>query len=314
MKIFSSIFLLILLSSGTIRDDVSVSKAHRFAEQPVFDCIGEIFFEKEQQQSCILIDATHILTSAHAFYRGSGKYQLDSLFLPDCKRWIYGNLPEKSVLGDMKNYTIRLKGDTYKIKSIKVHEQYANAKPYRDEYGLQLSEGFKYDIAIAELEKPILNIKPAQLFEGNNELNQRAIMAGYRYIEKSSDFTKSRPLHFQRKTGGENMIDSIGHFKVDDRWAGLFFDFDAPNSDCCNRMGDAKALPLEYYPNGGDCGSGLFIKESGTWKLAGMCSAEDIPCETFNFAEKNGHYYGFTCNYLRIFAFKSWIRNQIQIK
>ena len=30
---------------------------------------------------------------------------------------------------------------------------------------------------------------------------------------------------------------------------------------------DAEALPYEYMPNGGDCGSGLFIEEMGQWKI-----------------------------------------------
>ena len=212
MKLIISIILFFLLTSGIIRDDISVSKSHRFANQPVFDCIGEVYYERKQQQSCILIDPTHILTSAHAFYRDSGQFLFDSLYIAECTKWIYGNISEKSVLGSTNKFSIKFKGKKYKLKKIIIHEKYLNAVPYRDENGLQLAEGHNYDIAIAELESPILSVKPAELFMGDNELNKRAIKAGYGYIEKSSDFTKARTYYISRKTGGENMIASISAF------------------------------------------------------------------------------------------------------
>ena len=100
----------------------------------------------------------------------------------------------------------------YKLKNITIHDEYSNAKPYRDQHGLQLSNGYYFDIAIAELESPVKNVEPASLYTGNSELNQRAIMAGYGYVEKSNDYAKEETLYVERKTGGENMIDSIGLF------------------------------------------------------------------------------------------------------
>jgi hypothetical protein len=300
-------FLYLLITSGIGRDDVRLSKYEQFGEKSVFDCVGEIYYNKEFQQSCILIDSTHILTSAHAFYLDSGSYHLDSLYIEENKRWIFGNVAEKQIIGRPEEYYIKIAGEKYALSTIVMHETYKNAKPYHDENGVHASKDFDFDIAIAELETPVKGIPSPILHQGTDELHQRAIMAGYGDVERSHDYGRKVLRRRRRKIGGENIIDSIGGFKVGDKWAELFLDFDSPNSNCCNRMGESDPLPLEYLVNGGDCGSGLFILVNGEWQLAGICSSVDKPSEYFNYGDIYGRYYGFTFSYLRIFAFKEWI-------
>ncbi len=313
-KVFPFFCLLIGLSliSGIGRHDISLSRYHKFAQQPTFNCVGEIYHNKSFQQSCVLLDSTHILTSAHAFYLDSGSSYFDSLYIEESNRWIYGNLSEKQIIGPATEYSIKLDGKTYLIKNIFVHDSFQNQRLYRDSFGLHFSNlGHKFDIAVAELAAPVPEITPAILYENFDELNSHAIMGGYGVVEKANDYNKSLAFHRRRKTGGENTIDSIGGFMVGDLYGELFLDFDAPNSDCCNRFGSPIPLGLEYMINGGDCGSGLFIKHQGEYQLAGLCSSEDIPSDYFNYADIYGSYYGFTFTYLRIVAFNDWIQQHL---
>lgn len=300
-----------LFFSGIGRSDVSLSKYQQFAQDSVFDCIGELYYKNKFQLTCILIDKTHVLTVAHGFYYDSGKYHKDSVYEPVYGRFIYGKIAEKLIVGKAKDFFIKFSGKKYKLKSIHINETFQKSKPYRDQYGIHPSEEENFDMAIVELETEVAEIKPATLYEKNEELNKRAIMCGFGEVEKANEVNVSRTLHKRRKMAGENMIDSLGGFRVGDNWAGLCFDFDAPNSDCCNRMGSAKPLPLEYYISAGDCGSGLFIQEENQWQLAGVHSGFEIRSEYVNYGQKYGKYYGFTGYYIRISMFKDWISQYI---
>ena len=171
-----------------------------------------------------------------------------------------------------------------------------------------------YDIAIAELTTVVDNAKPAILNEDEDELGKRAIIAGFGEVERADEFNADSSIHERKKMGGENMVDSIGGFKLGDKWAALVTDFDAPNSVCCNRIGSAKPLPLEWYADAGDCGCGLFINKNGIWKLAGICSSSENDYEMINYGKKFGKYYGFTDLFQRISVYKDWIKETIKSK
>jgi len=185
-------------------------------------------------------------------------------------------------------------------------------KSYRDSVGYYTKDEDCNDLAVVELETEVKGVNPAKLYDNDNELGKRAIMAGYGEIERADEYNSEKSLHKRRKMGGENVIDSIGGFKVGNNLAGLFFDFDGPNSKKFNRMGDSDPLPLEYFVDGGDCGSGLFLSKYGAWKLAGLCASPDYPSEYDSYGDKYGKYYGFNCYYIKIFAFQDWINNQIR--
>lgn len=309
--------IIILFTSGIGRDDVQLSKYLQFAKAPQFDCVGEIYYKREFQITCILLDSTHLLTAAHAFFTDSGAYHRDSVFNFDLNRFVYGYIAEKQIVRSPKNFSVKIGGKKYKTKRFVIHEAYLNAKPYRDEYGIHASEDEFKDLAIIELANPVDDIAPAVLCDTDNELNKRAVFAGFGEVERANEFTydsiDSKSLHKRRKMAGENMIDSLGGYKIGNNWAGLYIDFDDPNSNCCNRMGSAKPLPLEYFPSAGDCGSGLFININGIWKLAGFCAStpEDYT-EIVNYGKRYKKYYGFTAYYDRIFVYKDWIEKQLK--
>lgn len=317
MNIKNSFYLTligILNFCGIGRDDVPLSKYFDFAKDPVFDCIGELYYKNKFLLSCVLIDQKFILTAGHAFYLESGPRHIDSLYDPESQKWFFGNIPDKMVVGDVKDFTVKFSKKIYQLKTIIIHDRGKRGMTefIRDSFGRHPTEDYNFDIAIAELESKVEKIIPAVLNDQNDELGKRAIMAGYGEVERSNEYNSENTLHKRRKMGGENMIDSVGGFKVGDNWAGLFFDFDGPNIVCCNRMGNSEPLPLEYYIDAGDCGGGLFINRYGKYFLAGLCAAPDYPSEYTRFGDKYGKYYGFTCYYLRVFAFKDWINSNIR--
>ena len=297
----------LLFLNGIGRDDVSLSKYYQFAKDPVFNCIGELYYKNKFQLTCILIDNKHILTVAHGFYHDSGQYRTDSVYEPAYSRFIYGQIAQKQKVGEPKDFYVKFSGKKYKLKNIHIHETYLKSKPYRDQFGIHPSEEENYDLAIAELITEVKEVQPAILNEDFQELNHRAILCGYGEVEKADEINTRLPFHKRRKMAGENMIDSLGGFKAGEHWAGLCLDFDAPNSNCCNRMGSSQPLPLEYYVSAGDCGSGLFIFSDNTWKLAGVHAGFEQRSEYFLYGDKYDKYYGFTGYYIRTSVFKDWI-------
>ncbi|MFZ4799270.1 MAG: hypothetical protein ACOYMA_17355 [Bacteroidia bacterium] len=298
---------IILFSSGIGRDDVPLSKYFHFAKNPVFDCVGEIYFKNEFSASCVLIGKKHIISAAHNFYFESDSLVFDSIYDQKLKKWFYGKHPFTSELASSKLFSIKIAGKSYKVRKINIYSEYFDAKIIRDEFGPHVTEGFYKDIAIAALETEVLNVKPAIIFEGNNELGKRAIISGFGEVEKASDYNSENTNYIRRKMAGENMIDSFGNFKVDNEFAAITTDFDNPKSTCCSSSGSSKSLPLEWYGNTGDCGCGLFINDNNVWKLAGICSSEDSQYESITFGNKYGKYYGFTDLFQRVSAYKIWI-------
>lgn len=297
--------------SGIGRHDVKIASYTTFAQNKAFDCVGSLYYDGAFQLSCVLIDPTHIITAAHAFEMPGKDVIFDSVYEPMLNKWRYGKHATSTYIADPSHFYIKLGDQKYAIKKIQVHDTYKNAKPIRDSLGLHPSPGMDFDIAIAELETAVNTIIPATLYNDGNELNEKGLFVGYGAVAKSDDENKFFAFRRRQKFGGENMIDSIGGYKVGNTWAGLYIDFDAPHSDCCNRMGSATPLPLEYFPNGGDCGGALFLNHNGKYYLAGICAAEDIYWEYILYTQKNGNAYGHTANYQRIFAYKNWIAKTI---
>lgn len=297
--------------NGIGRDDVHLSKYYQFAKDPVFNCIGELYYKNKFQLTCILIDNKYVLTVAHGFYHDSGAYRTDSVFEPAYNRFVYGKIAQKQLVGKPGDFFVKFSGKKYKLKTIHIHETYLLSKPYRDQWGIHPSAEENFDLAIAELTTEVKDVRPAMINEAFDELHERAILCGYGEVEKADEINTRLTFHKRKKMAGENSIDSLGGFKVGNIWAGLCFDFDAPNSTCCNRMGSAKALPLEYYVSAGDCGSGLFIQTDSTWKLAGVHSGFEQRSEYVNYGDKYNKYYGFTGYYIRTSVFNEWIQRCI---
>jgi Trypsin len=70
MRRFSVFLLPVLLPlffCGIYRHDVPKEKYMQLAQQPQFDCVGQVFFENVARGSCILIDSRHVLSAAHVF-------------------------------------------------------------------------------------------------------------------------------------------------------------------------------------------------------------------------------------------------------
>lgn len=301
-----------LCISGTGRHDVKIAAYTEFAKNKAFDCVGSIYYDNAFQLSCVLIDQTHIITAAHAFEMTNKEVIFDSVYEPMLNKWRYGKHATSTYIAEPSHFYIKLGDQKIAVKKIYVQDTYKNAKPLRDSLGIHASPEMYFDIAIAELEAPVTTIIPAILYNDSNELNEKGLFVGYGDVAKSDEENKRFVFRRRQKFGGENMIDSIGGYKVGNTWAGLYIDFDAPQSDCCNRMGSAIPLPLEYFPNAGDCGSGLFLNNNGKYYLAGICTAEALYWEYILYSQKNGMAYGLTANYQRIYAYKSWITETLK--
>ncbi|MFI5222249.1 MAG: hypothetical protein ACHQK8_07990 [Bacteroidia bacterium] len=308
--------LTLLLSSGIGRDDVPLSKYYEFANNPVFDCVGEMYYNNEFSGTCVLIDKKFIITAGHNFFFDSKEFIRDSIFLKELNVWRHRTYARYSYKGKIELFTIRFSGIDYKLKNIHLNETYTNGRHDTDYLGdtsvHRNPDDDHFDLAIAELETKVKNVNPASFYKNDDELGKQAAFAGFGEVEVANEYKTDNSLHQRRKLAGENMIDSVGGFKIGNNWGALFFDFDDPSSDCCNRMGSPIPLSLEYFPNGGDCGGGLFINEKGTWKLAGICTSPDYPIEHQLYGDKYGKYYGFTCYYQRLFAFKDWIKEKMK--
>lgn|GEM_PF-1516335 len=301
------LFSFYLFFSGIIRHDRQIKQHITYGQNVSFNCVGEIYHLGKFQQSVVLIDSNHILCTAHAFMFGSGPSRFDSLFIPEVNKWVYGNVSDTIALGNVKDFKVKIGRHTAKISSITVHENYLKAGTYRDKYGIHSGVGFQYDIAIATLCNPILDIRPAELHKEEVTIGKKGIFCGYGDVEKANEVEKNNRFRKRRKLGGENIIDSIEHFKEDTNYQVLRIDFDSPTDSKRNRFGSSEALELEYMPSGGDCGSGVFIQTQNGLRLAGLCAALDSPYEYFTYGIPFKEYYGYTASYLSLASFSDWI-------
>lgn len=293
MKFYSAFIKMTLLAgcvfslSGIMRHDVSKQDYLDLAAEPQFDCVGIIMSEEQTGGSCVLIAPRYVLTAAHCFVIGrsgmKSKHGQDSIdALADARAQLNGMAPYKDFV---------FKGKRYKGKRISVHPNYLNSKGG--------------DIALVELELEVEGIVPAVLNFEFDELHSDVVGVGFGASGIANQ--RSSVLSKGEKIAGQNVIDSIGGAKVNEKGTVLFADFDHPEDATLNKMGSEIPSPLEYGMAGGDSGGGLFRQVEGRWELVGIASMSLKFSENSNV---NG-YYGMISGYTRTSAFTDWIENEM---
>jgi hypothetical protein len=129
-----------------------------------------------------------------------------------------------------------------------------------------------WDLALVELDRPVVDVQPAIRYRGNEEVGAVVTKIGYGYVGDGINGLKSPAV--QERLGGENVIDAAGG-TVDGRQFGtdvLVFDFDSPVNGGTNRFGSAEPLAFEIGGAKGDSGGGVFMRHDGQWQLVGIVS------------------------------------------
>lgn len=219
--------------AGIIRHDMNIKKYIELGQMPEFDCVGRYSESIESTDY-----AVGILISP--------KWVLTaSHFLQDTSFWKFGDR-------------------FYKTKKIILHPE---LKPDAEE-----TQWNGWDMALIELEEPVLDIAPAKRYYGNKELGQIITKVGYGYIGNGK--TGMDTPRKQLKLGGKNVVDAIGGTFENREFSTnvMVCDFDSPESAEYNYFGSPIPLELEIGGSKGDSGGGIFMKENGKTFLVGIVS------------------------------------------
>lgn len=284
-----SVTLFLTFFAGIIRDDVNEKEYLNLASEKQFDCIGRVYKDTSASGSCVLIGDRFVLSAAHVFIDSDSRP--DTIDFNGQKAVAYVTYNHR--VTDVSKLYLEFNGKKFKVKNIKLHPYYQDS----------LTKG-SCDIALLELEKPIIDITPTKINMAFDELNSNVVGVGY-----GASGPANRPDlvdFYNKKIAGENVVDSIGGLELLSKSTLLFCDFDHPTRKDCNKLGSATPRPLEYICSGGDSGGGLFRKNNNTWELIGVCSGGGVD---INQLMKSG-YYGQTMEWTRVSVFANWIIQQ----
>lgn len=140
---------------------------------------------------------------------------------------------------------LTIMGQEYTVKAFHIHPEY-----------VLTDDTVLHDIALVELEEPVLSIEPSKLYEGSDEIGQTAKLAGYGHIGDGINGVTSECFPCDLR-GADNVI-----FDGDEDMLGVRFD--DPN--------EGQSLPLEGVSGPGDSGGPLFIENELGRYVAGVSS------------------------------------------
>jgi hypothetical protein len=274
--------------AGIYRHDRKESDYTDLGAQPQFSCVGQIMHQGEMHGSCVLIGKKYVLSAAHVFILADHR----EVTTTGNGQTLTMNEPYNRHIGNADEYAVVFNGKQYKCKTLTVYPRYLDTIT---------KDGL--DIALLELEEPVTGITPATISTGYNELHADVTGVGwgvYGRADKPGEIVMGEP----KKLGGENVIDSIGGYVLDNRPTAMFCDFDHPTDTTCNKLGSAAPRNLEYICGGGDSGGGLFRQTKTGWELVGICHGSAL---NVNQLIKTG-YYGQVMSWMRVSVFADWIR------
>jgi hypothetical protein len=295
MQLIKTVFLLIyliLLTSGIYRHDRKIDQYIELANEPQFDCVGQVFKKVngtlEPIGSCVLIKDNYIISALHCFV---GEVKKDTTIIQNGFR-INSYIVTGKYIDTIFNYTIKFKDQTFSCEELMAYDS-------------NLIEG-KNDLALVKISPVIVDILPARLNKDFNELGCAAVGVGYGVTTTGDKPENLNPQPM--KIAGENVVDSIGGPQVNADYSLLFLDFDHPDpTKNINRMGSGIPVNLEYLSSGGDSGGGLFRFKNNQWELVGICAGGNTD---FDIMQKTG-YYCQVMKWTRISAYADWIMEKI---
>ena len=176
-----------------------------------------------------------------------------------------------------------------------IHPRYLDSLP---------TGGGSCDIALLELERPVLSVQPAKMSCAFDELHSDVTGVGYGASGRA-DVTESFRMPF-KKIAGESVVDSVGGPEFENRETLLYCWFVSPSE----KTGRHVVRPLEYIATGGDSGGGLFRQTADGWELIGICGGHGGGIDFQQF-QKTG-YYDQRMSWTRVSAFTGWIAEQMK--
>jgi len=289
LHIISLVILSLIVSSGVYRHDVAVEAYLKLARSPAYNCVGQVYPVQdstfENGASCVAIDSKYVLSAAHCFI----KYTYKDTTVEYKGTTMNTKVVTSKAMDNKSNYYFIFKNKTYTAKRIVIHEKYL--------------ESNNCDIALIELSTPLESMQFPALNTKKNELKDTVTAVGYG-ISGPADNAGVVGI-YNLKIATQNIIDSLGGFKINDDYSLMYADFDSPKYyHKCNKMGDSVPVPYEGMIGAGDSGGPLFRTHNGTNELIGLTvgAYTDIPTLL------TSGYYCQTMGWLRLSCFADWIK------
>ena len=173
--------------------------------------------------------------------------------------------------------------------------------------------GITHDIALIELNAPVVGVTPAQIYTGTNEIGKHGHSVGY-------GLTGTGTTGFINNTYGtkramRNVIDLIilPDGTINPNGTILLSDFDSP-AGTNNSLGPwgSSPTPLDLEGMGapGDSGGPVFILEGGVWYIAGVHSFIGDPGPPAGNGQADASY-GDILGSTRVSSYAGWINSVV---
>ncbi len=135
-----------------------------------------------------------------------------------------------------------------------------------------------WDIGLIRLSDTVIDIAPASLFSGANELGKTATLVGFG--QTGTGLTGGQSGSEGTRRAGQNVIDVVGSSQTPGSNSAFAFghdrtlavDFDRPGVASESTLGSSNPLPLEYLTAPGDSGGALFVDVNGEMQVTGVTS------------------------------------------